>query len=170
MLNGSVLTTGQVADLVQVAHRTVAKWIDSGQLKGYRIPGSNDRRVTRANLLVFLESNRMPIPLKLSSLKRILLVGPGSDALFQHLENANWTVRYARALFVAGIEAVEFAPSVIVVDADLNFAEAETIRDASKASVLLYGEHERWTGNSISRAAAAKDIVAAVEQAASERE
>ena len=42
-----VFTTGQVAKICQVAPRTVSKWFDSGRLKGYRIPGSQDRRIPR---------------------------------------------------------------------------------------------------------------------------
>ena len=42
--NKDVLTTGEVARICKVAPRTVTKWFDSGQLRGYRIPGSKDRR------------------------------------------------------------------------------------------------------------------------------
>ena len=34
-----VYTPQDVANICHVAPRTVAKWIDSGRLKGYRIPG-----------------------------------------------------------------------------------------------------------------------------------
>src|SRR5262249_20909278 len=40
-----VFTTGQVAKICKVAPRTVSKWFDSGRLRGYRIPGSQDRRI-----------------------------------------------------------------------------------------------------------------------------
>ena len=40
-----ILTTGEVAQICNVAPRTVSKWFDSGQLRGYRIPGSRDRRI-----------------------------------------------------------------------------------------------------------------------------
>lgn len=39
------LTTGQIAQRLGVAQRTVSKWIDSGRLIGIRLPGSRDRRV-----------------------------------------------------------------------------------------------------------------------------
>ena len=39
-----VFTTGQVAKICKVAPRTVSKWFDTGRLRGYRIPGSQDRR------------------------------------------------------------------------------------------------------------------------------
>ena len=43
--NGRILTTGQIAKRTRVSVGTVAKWIDDGILRGYRIPGSRDRRV-----------------------------------------------------------------------------------------------------------------------------
>jgi two-component system, OmpR family, response regulator RpaA len=56
-----VLTTGQVATLCNVAPRTVVKWIDEGRLIGYRIPGSQDRRVPREHLVRFLKDHGMPL-------------------------------------------------------------------------------------------------------------
>ena len=50
-----VFTTGQVAKICKVAPRTVSKWFDSGRLRGYRIPGSQDRRIPREHLLRFLK-------------------------------------------------------------------------------------------------------------------
>ena len=47
-----VFTTGQVAKICKVAPRTVSKWFDSGRLRGYRIPGSQDRRIPREHLAV----------------------------------------------------------------------------------------------------------------------
>lgn len=51
-----VLTCGKVAAIFKVAPRTVAKWIDTGTLRGYRLPGSKDRRVHRAELIRLLAS------------------------------------------------------------------------------------------------------------------
>ena len=42
MGNKEVFTTGEVARICNVAPRTVSKWFDTGQLRGYRIPGSKD--------------------------------------------------------------------------------------------------------------------------------
>jgi uncharacterized protein (TIGR02996 family)/excisionase family DNA binding protein len=57
-----VFTTGQVAKILQVGPRTVAKWFDSGKLKGYRIPGSNDRRIPREHLLRFIREQGLFAP------------------------------------------------------------------------------------------------------------
>lgn len=58
----SVYTTGMISKLCNVAPRTVSKWIDSGRLKGYRIPGSNDRRVPVDVLVEFFKAHGMPLP------------------------------------------------------------------------------------------------------------
>jgi excisionase family DNA binding protein len=55
------LTTGEVAQVCNVAARTVSKWIDSGRLQGYRIPGSRDRRVHVTALRAFVEAHGIPV-------------------------------------------------------------------------------------------------------------
>ena len=55
-----VLTTGEVAEVCNVASRTVGKWFDGGLLKGYRIPGSRDRRIPVAELVAFMKKYEMP--------------------------------------------------------------------------------------------------------------
>jgi len=55
-----VLTTGDVAKICHVAPRTVSKWFDNGQLKGYRIPGSKDRRIPVSELVRFMKMHNMP--------------------------------------------------------------------------------------------------------------
>lgn len=54
-----VFTIGQVAKVCKVAPRTVSNWFDSGRLKGYRIPGSQDRRIPREYLIKFLNEHGM---------------------------------------------------------------------------------------------------------------
>jgi excisionase family DNA binding protein len=56
-----VFTTGQVARICRVRAATVAKWFDSGRLQGYRIPGSQDRRIPRDYLIRFLKEHGMPL-------------------------------------------------------------------------------------------------------------
>ena len=57
-----VYTTGQVAKFCKVAPRTVTKWFDSGRIKGYRLPGSQDRRFPREYLIEFMKKHGMPLP------------------------------------------------------------------------------------------------------------
>ena len=58
----NVMTTGDVAKICNVAHRTVSKWIESGLLNAYLIPGGRDRRITIIELNRFMQAHNMPIP------------------------------------------------------------------------------------------------------------
>lgn len=62
-----ILTIGQCAKICKVAPLTASKWFDSGRLKGYRIPGSQDRRVPQEYLVKFMEQHGLPIPDELKS-------------------------------------------------------------------------------------------------------
>jgi excisionase family DNA binding protein len=59
---GMVFTTTQAASILHVSSRTVCKWFDQGRLRGYRIPGSQDRRIPRDQLLRFVRENELPVP------------------------------------------------------------------------------------------------------------
>ncbi len=54
-----VLTTREVAEICNAASRTVEKWFDGG-LKGYRIPGSRERRIPRPELVRFMKECGIP--------------------------------------------------------------------------------------------------------------
>lgn len=56
----TVFGTNAIAQICSVAPRTVAKWIDLGLLRGWRIPGSRNRRVNREVLEKFLAEHGMP--------------------------------------------------------------------------------------------------------------
>ena len=77
-----VFTTGQVAKICKVAPRTVSKWFDSGRLRGYRIPGSQDRRIPREHLLRFLKEHGMPLgDLEAEVYHKVLVVGADAPLL-----------------------------------------------------------------------------------------
>ena len=78
----TIFTTGQVAKICKVAPRTVSKWFDSGRLRGYRIPGSQDRRIPREHLIRFLKEHGMPLgELEDEAVGKILLVGAEAAAV-----------------------------------------------------------------------------------------
>ncbi len=56
-----VFTTGQVAKICKAGPSIVKQWIDSGRLKGYRIPGSQHRRIPREYLIRFLKEHGKPL-------------------------------------------------------------------------------------------------------------
>lgn len=49
-----------LARILRVAPRTAAKLVDSGQLAGYRIPGSKTRRVLQSEVAEFIRRNGLP--------------------------------------------------------------------------------------------------------------
>lgn len=124
-----VFTTGQVAKLCQVAPRTVSKWFDSGRLRGYRIPGSQDRRIPRDALIRFLKENGMPMGnLEEESWHKILLIGAEKlfiDRLKEILsEDDEFKYEVANSGFEAGTAAQSFHPDTIVIDLSMGRSEA----------------------------------------------
>lgn len=86
----AVLTTGEVARICHVAPRTVSKWFDSGRLKGYRVPGSPDRRVPRENLVAFLAANGMPTIEELTGMVRMPVALSGNSFRLQYSLDGEW--------------------------------------------------------------------------------
>lgn len=58
----NVFTTGDVAKICNVVPRTVQKWFDKGELVGYRLPLSKDRRIPLEELTRFLKAHNFPLP------------------------------------------------------------------------------------------------------------
>lgn len=118
-----VLTTGEVARVCNVAPRTVSKWFDSGQLKGYRIPGSKDRRIPLNNLIQFMRAHGIPLDGVMSGKTRVLVVDDEkeiTEALRKLLtEQAGYEVREAPSGFEAGVECERFKPHVMLLDLHL---------------------------------------------------
>ncbi len=115
----NIFTTGQVAKICQVAPRTVTKWFDSGQLKGYRIPGSQDRRIPHKSLVTFLTDNGMPLgELSNDTEVRILLIGDQTELVgLLNAQNQSIKTQMVLTTFEAGIAAVRFDPHCVVLDA-----------------------------------------------------
>ena len=114
-----VLTTGEVAHICNVAPRTVSKWFDSGKLRGYRIPGSRDRRIPRPQLLAFMRAHGIPIDVLEQTTTRVLIIG-GSESVRQELENiGRYQVNLAVNRFEAGMMAQQTHPHVVLLETDL---------------------------------------------------
>lgn len=126
-----VLTTGEVAKICNVAPRTVSKWFDSGSLKGYRIPGSKDRRIPLAELVKFMRSHGIPLDGLSSGRTRVLIVDDDAevvDVLRKVLtEQTNYEVSTANSAFEAGLECERAKPHVLLLDAHLGEDEAQKV-------------------------------------------
>jgi two-component system response regulator RpaA len=123
-----VFTTGQVAKICKVAPRTVSKWFDSGRLRGYRIPGSQDRRIPRDNLIRFLKEHGMPLgELEEEGWHKILIIGAEKlliDRIRELLpEDEDYKYELANSGFEAGIQAESFHPDTIIIDLSMGRSE-----------------------------------------------
>jgi excisionase family DNA binding protein len=115
----NVLTTGDVAKICHVAPRTVSKWFDNGQLKGYRIPGSKDRRIPVSELIRFMKMHNMPTSALPVGKIRVLIADSNEEtasALSDVLQNeADYEVKTVRSNFGTGAIVHKFAPHVLLV-------------------------------------------------------
>jgi len=114
-----VLTTGDVAKICHVAPRTVSKWFDNGQLKGYRIPGSKDRRIPVTELVRFMRVHNMPTAGLAVGRIRILIADGNeqtASVLAEVLEDkAGYDVRAVHSSFETGTALQKFAPHVLLI-------------------------------------------------------
>jgi len=116
----NVLTTGDVAKICNVAPRTVSKWFDSGHLKGYRIPGSKDRRIPVSELMRFMKVHNMPTSVLVAGKIRVL-IADNEDSPVSHMAEAlqskgDYDVRIAHSNFETGAVAQKFAPHVLLIN------------------------------------------------------
>jgi len=126
----TVLTTGEVARICSVAPRTVSKWFDSGQLRGYRIPGSKDRRIPVEHLVRFMRAHQIPLNGLDSGRRRVLILDADAalcDTLRMALTRDGYEVATAASALEAGSAAHEAKPHVVVVDVSLPDVSARTI-------------------------------------------
>ncbi|GIK19054.1 MAG: response regulator [Leptolyngbya sp. PLA2] len=140
-IDKDVLTTGEVAKICNVAPRTVSKWFDTGTLKGYRIPGSKDRRIPVAELLRFMRAHGIPMDGISSGRTRVLIVDDDSDVvdtLHRVLtEQTTYEVHTATTGFQAGMECERFRPHVILLDMHLSDGDSRHVADLVRRSDAL---------------------------------
>ncbi len=116
----TVFTTGEAAKICKVSQQTIIRCFDSGQLKGFRVPGSKFRRIPRDVLFKFMRENGIPTD-ALESGKRKALVVDDDQELVELIRDVldadgRFEVRVANNGFDAGMMVKEYHPDVIVLD------------------------------------------------------
>jgi len=133
-----VLTTGEVAKICNVAPRTVSKWFDSGQLQGYRIPGSKDRRIPMSQLIRFMKEHNIPMDGLTTGQTRVLIVDddPEVVSVLRKLlsEQTNYDVQTACDGFEAGLQCQRFKPHVLLLDIHLGDGDGRRVADLVRSS------------------------------------
>src|SRR3972149_12164832 len=70
----TVFTPGEAAKICKVSQQTIIRCFDSGQLRGFRVPGSRFRRIPRELLYRFMKDNSIPTDALESGKRKVLVV------------------------------------------------------------------------------------------------
>jgi len=116
----TVFTTGEAAKICKVSQQTIIRCFDSGQLKGFRVPGSRFRRIPRDVLYKFMKDNGIPTD-ALESGKRKALVVDDDLELVDLIQDAleadgRFEVRVANNGFDAGMMVKDYHPDILILD------------------------------------------------------
>ena len=133
MATKTVFTTGEAAKICKVSQQTIIRCFDSGQLKGFRVPGSRFRRIPRDQLYVFMRDNGIPTD-ALESGKRKVLIVDDDEELVELISDVlerdgRFEIRSVNNGFDAGMMVKEYRPDIIVLDVmlpDINGKEVCT--------------------------------------------
>src|SRR5215212_1418475 len=116
----TVFTTGEAAKICKVSQQTIIRCFDSGQLKGFRVPGSRFRRIPRESLYRFMKENGIPTDALESGRRRILVVDDDPavvDLITEVLAADNrFETKVVNNGFGAGMLAKEYHPDLIILD------------------------------------------------------
>ena len=116
----TVFTTGEAAKICKVSQQTIIRCFDSGQLKGFRVPGSRFRRIPREQLFMFMRDNGIPTDALESGKRKILIVDDDAELaelICDALErDGRFEIRTVNNGFDAGMMVKEYRPDLIVLD------------------------------------------------------
>ncbi len=116
----TVFTTGEAAKICKVSQQTIIRCFDSGQLKGFRVPGSRFRRIPRDALYRFMKENGIPTDALESGRRRILIVDDDQavvDLISEVFAADNrFETKVVNNGFGAGMLAKEYHPDLIILD------------------------------------------------------
>ena len=119
----TVFTTGEAAKICKVSQQTIIRCFDSGQLKGFRGPGSRFRRIPRENLIKFMKGNGIPLN-NLNAEKngkiKVLIVDDDVEIVELMVDvlsrDGRFDIQTAGSGYEAGLKTEQFRPDAIILD------------------------------------------------------
>lgn len=116
----AVYTTGEAAEICRLSQQTIIRCFDSGQLQGFRVPGSKFRRIPRKALLAFMRENNIPLDGLGDNKIHVLIVDddPQIVELFVDVlsDRSEFKVATAGSGYDAGVMTQQFRPDIVVLD------------------------------------------------------
>ncbi len=120
MATKTVFTTGEAAKICKVSQQTIIRCFDSGQLKGFRVPGSRFRRIPREQLFAFMRDNDIPTDALESGKRKVLVVDDDRELvelIVDALErDGRFETKSVNNGFDAGMMVKEYRPDLIILD------------------------------------------------------
>lgn len=115
------LTTGEIAKICDVNLRTVIRWIERGDLKGFKLPGRGNNRVTQQDFVAFLQLHQMPVPAEFldEGHNHVLIVDdelPFAKSIQRVLKGAGYMTSIANDGFSAGSQLSTIQPALMTLD------------------------------------------------------
>lgn len=120
MTTKTVYTTGEAAKICKVSQQTIIRCFDSGQLKGFRVPGSKFRRIPHDCLLAFMRENGIPTDSLDTGKRKLLIVDDDANLVDLmtdvFIRDGRFEVRSVNNGFGAGMMVKDFHPEIMILD------------------------------------------------------
>jgi len=112
-------TTGEIASMLDVNINTVVRWFEAGYLRGFKLPSSDTRRVSRNELLAFIDRHKLSKESRQYNAIEILLVSSHQNTINQFrsaIESAfGYEINITDNAFEAGLICASSMPDVVFV-------------------------------------------------------
>ena len=120
MRHKSVFTTGEAAKICRLSQQTIIRCFDSGQLEGFRVPGSKFRRIPRQSLIDFMNANHIPLEGFGDERIKILIVDDDPEIIELFADalggDGRFEIGTASSGYDAGVMTQQLLPDVVVLD------------------------------------------------------
>ncbi len=120
MNHKQVFTTGEAAQACKLSQQTIIRCFDSGQLEGFRVPGSKFRRIPYDKLIKFMKANDIPLDGLGRDKSRVLVVDDDPEIIELFVDvlkrDGRFEVATASTGYDAGVQTQAFLPDIVILD------------------------------------------------------